>query len=82
MLLQDGYSEAPKVHVAICVVIGVPDKDILEQITVCPKDIVYLGFLLPPAAEHALFPTVPLPCEVTWEEVVYHVLEDLHCNCC
>ena len=77
MLLQCHSKEATQDHVVVSDVPGVLDGYILEQTTVCPKDVVHPGLHLLAATENAPYPSILRTRELAREKVFHHVLEYL-----
>ena len=70
-------AEASQNQVVVRFVPGVPNRNILEETAVCPKDVVHPIPNLLDATEHAPHPAIPLPVEITREEMLRHVLQNL-----
>ena len=67
--------ETPKKNIMVCVVYEVPEKDVLEQMTVYPENVVFLGLHHPSLPEHSPCPDVLLPWGLSWEEAAVHFLQ-------
>ena len=61
MLPQGGVVEAPRDHLVVSILHGVPGGDVLEQTTFCTEDLFCPGLHLMPLTEHAPRPAVPFP---------------------
>ena len=78
MLSQGNAVEAPYKQIVVHVVTGVPDRDILEQMTVFPQDVFRPGPHLLVVAEYAPLSDIPHLVEVTGEEMCHHIIQTLH----
>ena len=71
---RHSYMEAPQDQVVFCIVSCLPDRYILEHMTVCAHDVVGPGAHLPDDPVHGPCAAVLQPWIVPWEEVAAHVL--------
>ena len=51
--------ETPYNHVAVCVMSGVSDRDVLEHMAVCTKNSLRTVPYHPPLSDHAPCPSIP-----------------------
>ena len=82
MLLQCCVTKAPQIQVVVCVVHGIPDSDILEQMVIYPKDVIYTGYHFLDVMEHDSRPAIPCPEAVKREEILCHVFQGPYFHFC
>ena len=71
-----GSAEATQDQILVCVVPYVPDRHVMEKMTVCAQDVVGpVSHLLYPA-EHTPCPYFPQPRLAPWEEMCTPVLKN------
>ena len=73
--------EAPQDQILVLVFPGVTGGEILEETTVCPKNVVHLGHHILDVKYHATYPAIIIPVVIIRKTVLRHVLKTLHCNC-
>ena len=81
LMLPLGYSmEASHDQVMVCVVTGILDRNILEQTSVHPKDVVRLGTHLLATIDNDPRPAVPVPRYLMGEELLCHIFQIFRCH--
>ena len=84
MHVRLGSTDSPQDHVVVCVVSHVPDRYVLEQMTVCVHDVAGPGAHNLATPADGPYVENLQPRLVTWEELASHVLQvfffQVHCN--